>query len=854
MRVQHRGQGLSLLSIRTAIVSAAVLLGFSRLSSQVFLQNAFPNLTFSNPVFLCAAPDTSDRVFVVSQDGYVFVFPNNSSVTSTDTFLNISDSVISNGEMGLLSIAFHPNYQSNGYFFADYIVPQNVSGYPYASVISRFHVSANPDSAVRSSEVVLMRINQPYDNHKGGQLAFGPDGYLYIGLGDGGSAGDPHGNGQSKSTWLAKILRINVDSAAPGLQYSVPATNPFVNLPGAKKEIFAYGLRNPWRFSFDYPTRVLWVADVGQNDWEEVDTVKNGGNYGWNTMEAFHCYNPPSGCDSSGLSMPLLEYGHVNSQCSITGGYVYRGQSIPALSGFYVYGDFCAGRIWAFDSRVAPYSTNYVVLNSGKNISAFGVDKHQELYLCSYSEQQIYKFAALPPVVPTLRQPAYGQSGVSRTPTLRWSHAYNAQNYHVQVATDSNSSSPVSDTLTGDTSKSIGVLSYSTIYYWHVNASNSGGTSAFSPTWHFTTVDPPAPPPQATLVSPANGATNEPSLLRLVWQVLPTADSYRCQLALDSNFSTIVLDDTALTDSFRQVGPLIADTSYYWRVRGKNFTGIGPYSATWSFRTSLSSTIFQMLKGWNLISLPLSVENPAANVLYPGAVSRVFAYVPGSGYVLRDSLLNGIGYWIKYPDTQSVSIAGVPISSDSADVFQGWNMVGSVNSSVAAASVLSSPPGLVTSQFFEFIGHYSIVDSLLPGKGYWVKVSQPGRIYLNSAGSLPGISRGVVGPIRIQAISGNPPDPPSEFSAIPRKFLLDQNYPNPFNPSATIHYVLPEEMYVSLIVYNVLGEKVATLVNGVEESGDKFSTFFAENIPSGIYFYRLNAGNFSQTRKLVVAR
>src|ERR1700690_592881 len=241
-----------LMALRISVYSIALFLfiffnGQMQLTAQVTLQNAFPNLTFSNPVSLCAATDTSDRIFVVSQDGIIYVFPNRTSATSANTFLDIRDSVVSGGGLGFFGLVFPPNYQSNGYFYIYYTVNNSVTGFPYASVVSRFSVSpSNPDSAIRNSEVVLMRINQPFSNHKEGQLAFGPDGYLYIGLGDGGSGGDPFGNGQNKTTWLGKILRINVDSVSSGLQYSIPADNPLVHdtTTGVKKEIFAYGLRN----------------------------------------------------------------------------------------------------------------------------------------------------------------------------------------------------------------------------------------------------------------------------------------------------------------------------------------------------------------------------------------------------------------------------------------------------------------------------------------------------------------------------------------------------------------------------------------------------------------------------------
>lgn len=366
---------------------------------QAMLRNAFPHLVFSAPVGLYAPPDSSDRIFVVTQGGVIYVFPNDPSVTKAKVFLDISDNVVSGGELGLLGLAFHPDYARNGYFFVHYTVSNSVEGYPYAVVVSRFRVSASdPDSAGRSSEVRFLRINEPFANHNGGAIAFGPlDGYLYMGVGDGGSGGDPYGNGQNCTVWLGKILRIDINAPSGGLKYSIPPDNPFANNPDAsiKKEIYAYGLRNPWRFSFDHALNTLWVGDVGQDKWEEIDTVVNGGNYGWNITEATHCYSPSTGCNTSGIQMPLLEYSHANNQCSITGGFVYRGSSISALAGYYVYADYCVGRIWAFDTRISPSATNHVLLNSGRSISSFGVDRNQELYVCSYNDGRILKFATL---------------------------------------------------------------------------------------------------------------------------------------------------------------------------------------------------------------------------------------------------------------------------------------------------------------------------------------------------------------------------------------------------------------------------------------------------------------------------
>ena len=347
-------------------------------------ENAFPNLSFSQPLFLTNAGDGSNRLFVVEQGGTIRVFDNDESTSSMSTFLDISGSVSSGGERGLLGLAFHPNYESNGYFYVNYT---DGSG---DTMISRFEVSDNdPDQADPSSEDLVLQYDQPEGNHNGGHISFGPDGYLYIASGDGGGGGDPYDNGQDPSTLLGNILRIDVDGASNGNNYAVPPDNPFVdNDQDYREEVFAYGLRNPWRFSFDSDNGRLFAADVGQNQYEEIDLIESGGNYGWNIMEGAHCYNSDS-CDQSGLILPIWEYDHGVGQ-SITGGYVYRGPSLSGLTGHYIYGDFSSGKIWALDVSDTEDPSNSELIDTDFSISSFGTDADNELYICSFNGN-IYK-------------------------------------------------------------------------------------------------------------------------------------------------------------------------------------------------------------------------------------------------------------------------------------------------------------------------------------------------------------------------------------------------------------------------------------------------------------------------------
>lgn len=378
--------------------------------AQYSWQLAFPNLpAFNYPVELVHAGDGTNRLFVAQQRGIIYVFNNTPNVSTRKVFLDISDRVSQSGsETGLLGLAFHPNYENNGYFYVNY-----TGGASLTTYIARYQVSAtNPDSAVKQSELVLMTVAQPYSNHNGGKIAFGPDGYLYIGLGDGGSANDPGNRAQNRSVLLGKVLRINVDSTEGSLNYAIPPSNPFYRNPnGWREEIYAYGIRNPWRFSFDPVTNWLWLGDVGQDSREEVDIILSGGNYGWRLMEGFIC-NPtvnPQCQDTAGLLRPIWDYPNAGPDQSITGGYVYRGSAIPSLVGKYIYGDYGSGKTWALAYDGVNPPTNQLLTDETYLISTFGVDENNELYLCSYSSTagRIYKLTGPANGVHTGEQPAH---------------------------------------------------------------------------------------------------------------------------------------------------------------------------------------------------------------------------------------------------------------------------------------------------------------------------------------------------------------------------------------------------------------------------------------------------------------
>lgn len=351
------------------------------------LENAFPKLKFSMPVWITAPPDQSRRLFLVQQMGKVLVFKNKSSAQRASVFLDLSGKVRHvHAEDGLLCMAFHPRFAQNGLFYVYYVADN-----PHREVLSEFKVSSrNPNLADPSSERILLEIPKSFGNHNGATLLFGPEGYLYFGLGDGGGAGDPYDTAQNLKKFWGKILRIDVDHRDPGLAYSIPKTNPFAGHPGVRGEIWAYGVRNPWRMSFDRLTGDLWLGDVGQNKWEEIDIVKKGLDYGWPLLEGTHPYRTiiPKGP----LESPILDYSHTQGAC-ITGGYVYRGNKLKGFEGAYFYADYILGWIRALRYENGKVTLDEKVVDQPNNISSFGEDENGELYLLGYNNGVVYKLA-----------------------------------------------------------------------------------------------------------------------------------------------------------------------------------------------------------------------------------------------------------------------------------------------------------------------------------------------------------------------------------------------------------------------------------------------------------------------------
>ncbi len=458
---------------------------------QVQLTNAFPALTFTRPIFLTHAGDGTNRVFVAQQDGYIRVFSNDSAVGSYTTYLDINDKLSSTGgEEGLLGLAFHPDYATNGFFYVNYTAPS-----PLRTVVARYKVmGGNPNKADSLSEQIIIEINQPYSNHNGGMILFGQDGYLYIGMGDGGSGGDPQNYAQNLQSLLGKMLRLDVDTT---MGYRIPPTNPFYGNPTAgREELYAWGLRNPWRFSEDTTSGLMLLGDVGQVQWEEIDDVRNGLNYGWRCYEGNAPYNT-SGCGPvSEYTFPIKVYPHSGGDCSVTGGYIYRGYRRPEFEGAYIYGDYCTGKIWLLRYEGGQVTEDSLLINAPFSVSSFGVDGDGEIYICNYNGN-IQRFVGArlndPPAAFNLTLPANDStvvtaSGLEPSVEFSWEPSIDPDAdtvvYVLQIDTTATFDSSVRrDSSVGTSTSHIVVLpSEPETYYWRVLAMDWRDTVASNET------------------------------------------------------------------------------------------------------------------------------------------------------------------------------------------------------------------------------------------------------------------------------------------------------------------------------------------------------------------------------------
>lgn len=510
---------------------------------------------FSEPLLVTHAGDGSGRIFVVEQRGRIRIIDASGTLLTQD-FLNLGstglDRVSQTGlERGLLGLAFHPQYAANGHFFVNYTIQSNDLNLNGDTLIAEYHVSSDPNIADPTETIVMGPINQPFENHNGGCLAFGPEGDLYIGLGDGGSGGDPYGNGQNINTFLGKILRINVDSATQA--YSIPPDNPFAGAIAGLDEIYAYGLRNPWRFSFDRMDGRLFCGDVGQNLYEEVDLIQKGDNHGWRIMEGLHCFSPPTGCDMTGLVLPLTEYDHTLGT-AVTGGYVYRGSLYPDLFGLYFFSDSGSGRIWSLSETSPGVWTRTERRDSPFNITSFGEDEAGEVYFTAYNTGEVYHLFDNPITFTPSPPPT-----VTRTPTsTRTKTSTRTQTPSPTITATRTTTETPSHTSTGASTATPSIaptLSNTPVptqTATTTTTSTSSPTSAFS-TQTFTKTDTPSPTESSQFDTPTPTATGTetieptPSATQLM-----TATKTLTPASPDLNHSESV-DAIDLVDLLRQL-------------------------------------------------------------------------------------------------------------------------------------------------------------------------------------------------------------------------------------------------------------------------------------------------------------
>jgi glucose/arabinose dehydrogenase len=376
--MEGAGPESAMLRALTALLSCLIAASATSAAAQDGLRLEPVVEDLEQPVLVTHAGDGSGRLFVVEQTGRILIVDRGDLLE--DPFLDIRDGVGAGGERGLLGLAFHPAYADNRRYFVHYTRAEDG-----ASVVAEFRVSRDPNRS-RPAGRALLTVEQPFANHNGGMIAFGPDGFLYIALGDGGSSGDPGNRAQDPDVLLGKILRIDVDGRRP---YAIPEDNPFA-AGGGRPEIYALGLRNPWRFSFDRKKGRLFAGDVGQGRIEEIDVIRRGRNYGWRILEGSRCFEPPEDCERRGLKLPRTEYGHGGGRCSVTGGYVYRGREVPALKGTYVFGDYCSGEIFGLRKR-----NRSMLLDTDLSISSFGEDEASELFVVDHGGA-VYRIDSAP--------------------------------------------------------------------------------------------------------------------------------------------------------------------------------------------------------------------------------------------------------------------------------------------------------------------------------------------------------------------------------------------------------------------------------------------------------------------------
>ena len=797
------------------------------------LINAFPNLKFAQneiPLFLTHAGDGSNRLFAVDKMGKIYVFDNNPSVSSKKAFLDLSARMSGVGETGLLSLAFHPDYKSNRKFYTSYVDAD------FESTISEWHVSSDPDKGDELSERILLHMTQPQRNHNGGHIAFGADGYLYISFGDGFSQsgqdgttnnGDPLQNGQNRENWFSCILRIDVDKQDPGLEYAIPPDNPFVgNDQNWKEEIFAYGLRNPWRFSFDRATGTLWCGDVGHKTFDEIDIIESGKNYGWSIKEGPVCYVDQDfvECDTSlwaNLQDPILALKYHEESESVTGGYVYNGELHQSLKGLYIFGDYNLRKVRALEYKNGEANI-LMTLTCPQNITSFGEDEEGEIYVVC-AQGSIYKFE------------------------------------------DNNDAEEIIP----------GKLSESGLFSDIQNKIFSPGLIPYdvnSPLW-------------------SDGADKT--------RLLALPDTSQIEFSVDGHWSfpedaVIVKNFLLETEKGNPDSKKFIETRFLVKRYGdEQWDG---YSYEWN---DDQSDAFLLVDSK---TKQIAVQDPNAgggqtihNYFFPSRNDCASCHTPVAGYILgpKTSQLNGNYKYGDITDNQLRSLNHIgmftenigeeytnfPKLIDPSDITKSisersrsylevncsqchqQNGTGRADFDLRSSLPLEDTKLLQTIAAFGDLGtpRGNIISPGFPENSVLYL-----RITRTDSLRMPRIATSVVDELGSQIIhewiSGmDPATSAHNVDGVPAKFELYNAYPNPFNPSTTISFSIPSVVdalnaSTTLKVYDILGKEVSTLVNNYLPAGNYDIDFDASQLASGIYFYRLRSGNFSDTKKMMLVK
>lgn len=786
------------------------------------LENAFPNLSFEQSLFLTHAGDGSNRLFVVEKTGFIRVFENDPEVSSSKVFLDLSARMSGVGETGLLSLAFHPDYKNNGIFYISYVDAD------FESTISEWHVSSDPDKGDETTERILLHMTQPQRNHNAGHITFGPDSYLYISFGDGFSQsgadgttnnGDPLENGQNRENWFSCVLRIDVDNQDAGLEYAIPPDNPFVgNDQGWKEEIFAYGFRNPWRFSFDWETGVLWLGDVGHKTLDEIDIVESGKNYGWSLKEGSVCYiDEDSNCDTAlwvGLVDPILDLQYGTESESVTGGYVYRGNVHESLKGLYIFGDYNLRKVRALEYKDSV-ATIVMTITCPQNITSFGKDEQGEIYVVGI-QGSIYKFKD--------------------------------NDDEEEIIPDKLSESGLFSDIENKVFSS-GLIPYG------VN----------SPLW-------------------SDGADKT--------RFLALPDTTKIEFSEDEHWqfpedAVIVKNFLLEMEKGNPASKKIIETRFLVkRHGGEEWDG---YSYEWNDEQSDAFLLTDSkTKEITIIDPDSGGSEIIHNYYFPSQNDCANCHTPAAGYVLgvKTSQINGDFQYSDIVDNQLRSLNHIRMfTQDIGEEYDGFLQLSNLADESkslenrarsyldANCSHCHQQSGTGRADFdlraslsleqTHLLSTIAAFGDLGTTEGHIISTGSPENsvLYLRMINTeifrMPPIATSVVDKLATELmyawISSIPTSISGSHEGL-RNFALFNAYPNPFNPSTQISYQISQTSFVTLKIYDLLGNEIETLVNREQPGGSYKIDWAPKNLSSGIYFYRLQAKNFIGTKKIVFVK